>query len=205
MIKSILDEWEELNKILSERTDRFFVLDKDLLQELLIFLEPFYDCTLDLQIKFKPTLHLVRIWRDRLISHLKVSEEDHTAIKELKNVGAKYLEENWTLKSIHNLAAVLHPQVKLKPFKDEEKKEVLSHLRISYRKFEEQTTSSAAGKPQTTVKKSSVGLKRVLLDASEPVQKKKKKSIVLQLHGEGDAIDEIESYISKTIFFHEDE
>lgn len=209
MIDSILYAWSELKAQLEDQEQhRLNAIDKSLLIQLLNFMEPFHDSTLDFQYKNKPTLHSVFLWRESLVSHLDHCEKEHLAIKEMKSIGRAYLEEKWVLSPIHKLAAFLHPQVKCKRFNATEKSQVFSMINSEFERQEtlnktaeygENSKSKSEVRPVDT--QSAAGSDRM-----EEPPRKKKRSIIYSLIDKDDVShDEIHRYLEKDVFVKEDE
>lgn len=91
-------------------------IDKDLLKELISFLEEIQKTTLALE-KFKePTLHRVIYWQHRLSLHLIVQNEnvdghqvDSSHIAIIKNLMCPIFEDKFKIETIHIVAALPDP------------------------------------------------------------------------------------------------
>lgn len=87
-------------------------IDNDLLEELIDFLEPFYEATLQFEAKTKPTIHYVALYRLKLQEHLAASRQDSFPIAEMKELGLAYMEEKWVVDDIRKKAVFFHPKLK---------------------------------------------------------------------------------------------
>lgn len=196
MIRSILNEWDNLCGILSEMEEdhRFNSIDKHLLIELQSLLEPFHDASLDFQTRCRPTLHLVRLWKDQLTSVLAVNQNDSASIKELKEIGISYMEKKWELHSIHNIAVFLHPQIKSRNFSKNEKAQVLSMLKDEIGKNCSREISPKSSKKRT-------------LELEALTSRKRQKVSIIHAFADknNDEEDEISRYMTMSVFCAENE
>ncbi|KAG4068985.1 hypothetical protein HA402_005646 [Bradysia odoriphaga] len=87
-------------------------IDNDLLDELIEFLEPFYEATLQFEAKTKPTIHYVALYRLQLQEHLAASRHDSFPIREMNELGLAYMEEKWVVDDIRKKAVFFHPKLK---------------------------------------------------------------------------------------------
>ena len=76
--------WSEFRVLLTDKGEghRLDRIEKPLLEQILIFLEPLYDSCCDFQHKWEPTLNYAILWRD--VSHLIANSEEHDAVIEFK-------------------------------------------------------------------------------------------------------------------------
>ncbi len=111
MLNSIQTSWDEVEALLIARNQmhRLDEIDKELLNLVIQFLKPFRDATLDMEASKYPTIHLVFLWRRKLLTHLRVKNDDVAVIEKMKEQTKRYLLNNWITKDIHKTAVFLHP------------------------------------------------------------------------------------------------
>ena len=112
---------DEVVVLMTERNKLHKVanIDKDLLKELITFLEEFQKATLALK-KFKePTLHRVIYWQHRFSLHLIIQNDnvdghqvDSSHIAIIKDLMHPIFEDKFEIETIHIVAALLDPAQK---------------------------------------------------------------------------------------------
>lgn len=91
-----------------KETHRLDGIDMELLDTVLAFLKPFYDASIDMEASKQPTIHMVFLWRRKLLTHLGIDAQDGPIISKMKEQAKRYLKNNWITKDIHNVAVSLH-------------------------------------------------------------------------------------------------
>ncbi|KAJ6642790.1 Transposable element Hobo transposase, partial [Pseudolycoriella hygida] len=111
MLRSILTSWNEVKELLRERNQlhRLDTIDKSLLKVVVEFLQTFSDATVDMEASKYPTIHMVFLWRRKLLQHLHVQNVDVPVIRKMKEQARRYLLNNWATKEIYKTAVFLHP------------------------------------------------------------------------------------------------
>ncbi|CAF3454168.1 unnamed protein product, partial [Rotaria sp. Silwood2] len=82
----------------------------------------------------RPTLHRVIPLRQCLINKCEISEEDSTAVTELKLFLAHRMKANWLITTEHRLATILHPKLKNFEYCYDEKENTISALKLAFDK-----------------------------------------------------------------------
>lgn len=197
MIDSIHFAWDAIIKTLEvqKRCDLIDAIDKDVLNELIEFLKPFQEASLQFQFNTKPTLHLVALHRDKLLQHLN-SKGGSSILKSLKSLGKEYIHSKWILKPYHKIALFLHPRMrKLSRFQKEERHQIITHVKEAF-KYIKTTTAEDVEPTQNEEQQCS------------PAKKNKKSILDEFIDGEVDDIlheDEIDKYIHHEFKINDDE
>ncbi|GAB0089483.1 zinc finger BED domain-containing protein 1-like [Sergentomyia squamirostris] len=147
MMASIVEMWDEILETLEDRgeSSRLQDLQKNSIQNLIEFLQPFEDATKETVAEKMPTLHLVTLWRTKLKQHLA------SKIDTYAKLALDYFHKNLILEDVHYLATFLHPLLKhMRMFSQQEKKivehfleEELSKISLSDDDAEEQVLYSS--------------------------------------------------------------
>jgi hypothetical protein len=130
MTHSVGQLFDEIVEKLTEKNKlaKIAPIDQLLLEEIVRFLVYFTIATKSLEPYLTPTLHLVGMWKSKLILHLQPVLEPYDAVEQdnktvvippdseemapIKRIVLKQLEEKFTLRPIHAAAALLHPKQK---------------------------------------------------------------------------------------------
>lgn len=107
-------ETEDLFEYLSSKGKSHLLtdIDNNLLDEVMELLDPFLEATLQFEARKKPTIHLVALHRIELEEHLTTTQDDSSAIRDMKHFGLAYLREKWEMDNIHKKAVFFHPKLK---------------------------------------------------------------------------------------------
>lgn len=208
MIRSILKEWKNLCRVLREmeEDERMSSIDENLLKELQNLLEPFHDASMDFQTRNKPTLHLVRLWKDHLASALNENQDDSEAIGRLKKIGRSYMDSNWILHPLHNVALFLHPQIKNRHFNEVENDKVLAVLRKEIEKecpAEKSSVEAASSSGNADLIRNR---KRPTETATEALPKRRKMNIIHAFISKDNKDEnELTRYMNCSVFAAENE
>lgn len=136
MLDSVLSFWDELQELIPTTMNEYEI-DKSTLSSLREFLEPFKNATKDLQQSNKCTIHLVILWRMKLLSHMQINLNDSSFVKEMKKSGLEYLETKWTITDLHRKSIFFHPQLKtLRVLNETERKSILQSIRAEANQIE---------------------------------------------------------------------
>lgn len=131
-LKSVEKVLDELIELLRSRgrglASKATLIDRDLLKELITFLEPFQEATLALEVFKQPTLHRVLYFRQSLLTHCEVVREDiavknkdgtvtilrqdSPSIASLKPKFRELIEEKFPITELMIVAALLNPKTK---------------------------------------------------------------------------------------------
>ena len=131
LLDSILSAWDSLVHVLTlkKQSHKLLGIDKDMLTELVAFLQPFQTATLALEVFKQPTIQDVCFYRHLLLEHCAVIREDITFTNEdgvlevvkhkdtvsfvqLKGVVHGQIVKKFKLDNIHVVAAMLDPRFK---------------------------------------------------------------------------------------------
>ncbi|CAF1474534.1 unnamed protein product [Rotaria sordida] len=123
--------------------DNYNLIDKQALDDICHFLQPFGEVIEALSEDQRPSLHRVIPLRQCLIIKCEITEEDSIAIAELKLFIAHRMKTVWLISNEHRLATILHP--KLKNFEScyDEKERAISALKLAFDKYQLNNSSSA--------------------------------------------------------------
>ncbi|CAF3817810.1 unnamed protein product [Rotaria magnacalcarata] len=114
MISSFIDVFPELNCVVTDK-DRKSILARIDFDELLAFakyLKHFVDVTELLSSENTPTIHLVLLFKHRLINLSKPNENDPESLQKFKKYFEDQIPTYWELDDVHYIAAILHPNTK---------------------------------------------------------------------------------------------
>lgn len=129
MLESFLDVRHELLGVLSgEEMESFSKLDFDLVNGMHKYFAEFKTITEVLSAENEPTLHLVVPSRLKLIRLSTACDNDHPALKSLKEYYEQHLEEYWLLQDEHWLALLCHPKFRQLHFCDRKQKKKIYDL-----------------------------------------------------------------------------
>lgn len=116
MFKSIKVNFAGIFQLLNVRQelDRMDDITLHQIEEIIAFLKPFKDASIDLQHSKKPTLYLCFPYYTSLISKCAIQDSDSECIKEFKQYCETFLKEKWLseLKLQHYAATFLYPKSK---------------------------------------------------------------------------------------------
>ena len=95
MLEVFFDVYDELASVINKNlVESLAAIDKDLLEELCIFLQLFDQAINQLSDEDKPTIHQVIPIRQLLINHCEVALDDSDGLKEVKNFVGKRILKN---------------------------------------------------------------------------------------------------------------
>ncbi|CAF4341125.1 unnamed protein product [Rotaria socialis] len=116
MLDIFREMYQNLPEVLinSNAMENYNAIEKDLLDDICNFLEPFQDVINDLSKDRQPCRHQVMSHRQCLIEHCYQKETDSTVIMELKSFVARRIKNAWYINDYHRRATILH--LKLKDF-----------------------------------------------------------------------------------------
>ncbi|CAF1448781.1 unnamed protein product [Rotaria sordida] len=126
----------------SKMMDNYNLIDKELLDDICKFLEPFQEVIDSLNVDQEPTLHRVIPLRQYLIKKCDVQEGDSVAIIQLKIFLARRIQSAWFITDYHRLSTILHPKLKNFDFCIHEKDKSISVLKEEFEKFKLINSSS---------------------------------------------------------------
>ena len=114
MLKSVLDNFEELQKLFAlhkpSELRRITAINIDLLKELVDFLAPFNFDTKFFEDENRPTLHLVIPKITKLKKHCEISENDSSSLKSVKEKALSFILSKFTHHTLHKVAVFLNPR-----------------------------------------------------------------------------------------------
>ena len=133
MLKSVLDTYEELQKVFAlhkpSELRRITAIDIDLLKELVEFLTPFVFDTKFFEDENRPTLHLVIPKITVLKKHCQVAKEDSSSMKSLKEKALSFILSKFTPHILHKVAVFLNPrQRSMRALEEEDRELVLEYV-----------------------------------------------------------------------------
>lgn len=118
LLESILANWDKLIELLVERNESHYLANilPDDLKEMIKFLTPFREATLQMESSKKVTLFWCCIFNNILEKHLVITSDDSELIIEMKNNCTQYyletLVQDRMIQVRHLLAIFLHPSLK---------------------------------------------------------------------------------------------
>lgn len=118
VLESIVKNWEKLTEVLTRRNELQYLTNirQEELEEMIKFLTPFRQATLEMESSKKVTLFWCCVFNNILEKHLKSTPDDTNLISEMKNNCAQYyfetLIEHKMIQIRHLLAIFLHPSLK---------------------------------------------------------------------------------------------
>ncbi|CAF4480090.1 unnamed protein product [Rotaria socialis] len=114
MLDIFREMYQNLPEVLinSNAMENFNAIEKDLLDDICNFLEPFQDVTNALSKDRQPCLHRVMPHRQCLIEHCNQKETDSPVIMQLKSFLARRIKNAWYINGYHRRATILHSKLK---------------------------------------------------------------------------------------------
>lgn len=114
MLESVTSQETQIKQLLLEKDEvhRVENVDFTLLRQFCSLLQPLKLATKALEADKQPTLHLVALWYNRLLTHTTVEPLDSEFMKQFKSRLAEALKIKFAVSSTHLLALFLHPQYK---------------------------------------------------------------------------------------------
>lgn len=118
VLESIVQNWDILIEVLTRRNELQYLanIDREKLHDIIVFLTPFRQATLQMESSTKVTLFWCCVFNNILEKHLKPAPIDSRLITEMKRNCAKYffetLMEDKMIQVKHLLAIYLHPSLK---------------------------------------------------------------------------------------------
>ncbi|CAF5078985.1 unnamed protein product [Rotaria sp. Silwood1] len=110
---SFLYVYDELAGVINKNLiDSLAAINKDLLEELCIFLELFDQAIIQLSGEDKPTKHQVIPIQQLLINHCEVKYDDSDGFKEMKLFLGERIKSIWIPQDQHYASILLHPSLK---------------------------------------------------------------------------------------------
>ncbi|CAF3827344.1 unnamed protein product [Rotaria sp. Silwood1] len=111
--ESFLYVYDELAGVINKNLiDSLAAINKDLLEELCIFLELFDQAIIQLSGEDKPTKHQVIPIQQLLINHCEVKYDDSDGFKEMKLFLGERIKSIWIPQDQHYASTLLHPSLK---------------------------------------------------------------------------------------------
>lgn len=139
MLESVTSQEEQIVQLLAEKDQQHRIdnLDFGLLRKFASFLQPLKQTTKALEGDKQPTIHLVVLWYNKLLTHMASEPFDSELIAQLKTRLADALRRKFTVSTIHHLALFLHPQYKaLRKLSEKERDDVYSLARHFMKKID---------------------------------------------------------------------
>jgi hypothetical protein len=118
VLESIVQNWDILIEVLTRRNELQYLanIDREKLHDIIAFLTPFRQATLQMESSTKVTLFWCCVFNNILEKHLKPAPNDSRLITEMKRNCAKYffetLIQDKMIQVKHLLAIYLHPSLK---------------------------------------------------------------------------------------------
>ncbi|CAM4876624.1 unnamed protein product [Rotaria socialis] len=120
----------------SNAMENYNVIEKELLDDICNFLEPFQDVINALSKDRQPCLHRLMPHGQCLVEHCHKKETDSSVIMQLKSFLARRIKNAWYINDYHRLATILHPKLKNFEFCRDEKERSIDVLKQEYDKLE---------------------------------------------------------------------
>ncbi|CAF1440028.1 unnamed protein product [Rotaria sordida] len=113
MLEVFFDVYDELAGVINKNLiDSLGAIDKDLLEELCVFLKLFDQAIIQLSDEDKPTIHQVIPIRQLLINHCGIKYDDSDGLKEVKHFLGERIKSIWIPQDQHYMSTLLHPSLK---------------------------------------------------------------------------------------------
>ncbi|CAF4940274.1 unnamed protein product [Rotaria sp. Silwood1] len=113
MLEVFFDVYDELPGVINKNLiDSLAAIDKDLLEELCVFLKLFDQAIIQLSDEDKPTIHQVILIRQLLINHCEVKYDDSDGLKAIKYFLGERIKSIWIPQDQHYMSTLLHPSLK---------------------------------------------------------------------------------------------
>jgi len=87
-------------------------IDKELLDQLVNFLEVFKIASVEMEATKHPTLHLPLPWYYKMVQHCQSDDHDLDEMASLKAKAVALLEAKFIVVTLHHAAAVLNPKMR---------------------------------------------------------------------------------------------
>ncbi|CAF3646038.1 unnamed protein product, partial [Rotaria socialis] len=138
MVDIFREMYQNLPEVLinSNAMENYNAIEKDLLDDICNFLEPFQDVINALSKDRQLCLHQVMSHRQCLIEHCYQRETDSTVIMQLKSFLARRIKNAWYINDYHHRATILHPKLKNFEFCRDAKERSIDVLKQEYDKLE---------------------------------------------------------------------
>jgi hypothetical protein len=160
MFNSFLKVYYELPHILSdEQKKNYLKIDRDGLESLCQYLKEFYKVIEKLSCEKEPTIHLVVPYKQCLINLSIVGDNENGLLIPLKKYITKELPDYWVVQDIHNVATMLHPNLKSFNHTPQQRYQAETLLKLEFEKYQEsrpQASSSSNDNNKNTTLLSSL-------------------------------------------------
>ncbi|CAM4979201.1 unnamed protein product [Rotaria socialis] len=120
----------------SNAMENYNAIDKDLLDDICNFLEPFQDVINAPSKDRQPCLHRVMPHRQCLIKHCYQKEADSIVIMQLKSFLAQRIKNDWYINDYYRRATILHSKLKNFELCRDAKERSIDVLKQKYDKLE---------------------------------------------------------------------
>lgn len=116
MLLSISKNWDQVMELLEKRNamEKLNDLQKESVDEVIEFLKPMKEATVDAEASKRPTLYLVHLYIDVISKHLAVKATDSAVIVQMKESAESYFQAHLAtcISNYHENALYLHPMFK---------------------------------------------------------------------------------------------
>lgn len=106
-----LQSYSDLKALLEKREEahRLENFEFRVVEEIVNFLKPFHECSVEFQADKVPTVYKVAPWVHKLELHLQENVRDSALIKAIKREAKKYFAKYLTLDDFYYMACLLNP------------------------------------------------------------------------------------------------
>ncbi|XP_049947637.1 uncharacterized protein LOC126455922 [Schistocerca serialis cubense] len=132
MLVSVHSQIDSVKAVLHNEgaSDKMLGYDHHITGQLIEFLKPFKEATVDLESDKDPTLHLVLPWFYALKTHCTVRDNDEEDMKPLKQAADAFLEQKMCVSMLHKIATFMVANYRtLRKLTEDEKIEVYQAAR----------------------------------------------------------------------------
>lgn len=135
MLLSISSNWDAVIALLEQRNalEKLNDLQKSTVDEIIAFLKPMKEATIEIEASKQPTLYLVQLYLDLIKNHLTVKPSDSNRIMLMKELAQPYFDAiiATCITKYHEFSLYLHPIFKgLRSLSTSRKEEITLNVSI---------------------------------------------------------------------------
>ncbi|CAF1483898.1 unnamed protein product [Rotaria sordida] len=142
MLRIFFEIFDELTMVLDGvNLNQYFLLDKDLLEQICLFLKVFDEVIEQLSYDKRPTIYKVLPLRQRLLNECKIQDNDHIGLQKLKQFLSSRIQTKLVLHDVHFVSTFLHPSFKQFQIAPNEKQKAIDLVKAEIVKCQSSATS----------------------------------------------------------------
>ncbi|CAF3483352.1 unnamed protein product [Rotaria sp. Silwood2] len=142
MLHVFFEIFDELTMVLDgTNLNQYLLLDKDLLEQICLFLKVFDEVIEQLSDDKRPTIYKVLPLRQRLLNECKIKDNDHIGLQKLKQFLSSRIQTIWVLHDVHFISTFLHPSFKQFQIAPNEKQKAIDLVKAEILKRQSSATS----------------------------------------------------------------